>query len=135
MGHSIQSSSRPKAHSIHGTILVYLPTNLPYKSTIHVGKYTIHGLYGYYGVLLRLKKVTKQILVHQNVYISIWEKCRYKSGHVINLRICRLLSKWGPTSSKTGYSYNSSSRYNPSYPCVKSFIGVIIPFISSRGLL
>ena len=30
--------------------LVYLPIHLPYKSTIHVGKYTIRGSFGIYVV-------------------------------------------------------------------------------------
>ena len=43
------------SHSIHGTgIYTYIYHILPLKTTIHVGKYTIHG---WYGVVLAIKKL------------------------------------------------------------------------------
>ena len=42
--------------------LVYLPTWNPYKSTIHVGKYTIHGWYGFTRYVLKVRDFPDPIL-------------------------------------------------------------------------
>ena len=55
--------------------LVYLPTNLPYKSTIHVGKYTsLHGiLREQYDPKTLLKQIEGNI--KQMLDLSIGIKC------------------------------------------------------------
>ena len=72
-------SFRKKLHvmyprGIHGTLgLVYLPIHLPLKDQLNVGKYTIHGSYGYWEIH-RIVESTCHVICPKNWFLYVFLK-------------------------------------------------------------